>query len=202
VEEGTIRLLVDPGRFSHGLDELTDLTALLITHIHADHLDLDKVETLLARNPEVQIVCDEGSARPLFARGITPRVVHDGDRLDLGIQVRIAGSWHAVIHPDIPIVENIGYVVDERFFHPGDAFTDPGAPMEVVAVPAGAPWMKISEAIDWLRAVNPSHAVPVHECVIANPKSAYKMLADLGPAGMKLDVLDSESAELTLPPLR
>jgi L-ascorbate metabolism protein UlaG (beta-lactamase superfamily) len=197
VEQGVTRLLIDPGSFSTGLDEVRDLTAILVTHMHGDHLDLDQVERVIERNPGVRVVCDAMSGRLLGERGIPFEAVRHGDQLDFGLPVRVAGSWHAVIHPDIPIVENIGYVVDERVFHPGDAFTDPGAPMEVVAVPAGAPWMKISEAIDWLRMLKPARAVPVHECVIANPASAHRMLSQLGPAGMRLNVLD-DGSELVL----
>jgi hypothetical protein len=55
-------------------------------------------------------------------------VVHDGQELDLGgVGVRVAGRDHAVIHPDIPVVPNVGYLVGGRLFHPGDAFTPPGS---------------------------------------------------------------------------
>jgi len=36
----------------------------------------------------------------------------------------------------------------------------------VLATPAAAPWMKISEAVDYLRAVAPTHAVPIHQAII------------------------------------
>ena len=40
--------------------------------------------------------------------------------------------------------------------HPGDALFTPGEPVDVLATPAAAPWMKISEAVDYLRAVAPT----------------------------------------------
>jgi hypothetical protein len=64
---------------------------------------------------------------------------------------------------DIPVVPNVGYLVGGRLFHRGDAFTPPGRPVEVLAVPAGAPWLKVSEPIDYLHQVRPKVAVPVHE---------------------------------------
>ena len=36
----------------------------------------------------------------------------------------------------------------------------------MLATPAAAPWMKISEAVDYLRAVAPSRAVPIHQGII------------------------------------
>ena len=36
----------------------------------------------------------------------------------------------------------------------------------MLATPAAAPWMKISEAVDYLRAVAPTRAVPIHQAII------------------------------------
>jgi L-ascorbate metabolism protein UlaG (beta-lactamase superfamily) len=190
-EEGQARILLDPGTLSGGFEELEGLTAVLFTHQHADHLDPERLGGLLARNPEVRVVSDEGSAKPLGEAGAEVEVVHDGDELDLGgVSVRVAGRDHAVIHPDIPVVPNVGYLVGGRLFHPGDAFTHPGQEVEVLAVPAGAPWLKASEAVDYLRAVRPQAAVPVHEKVLSAVGISlhYGQLEQLG--GTTLRVLD------------
>jgi len=115
-------------------------------------------------------------------------VVADGEELDVGgVGVRVAGRDHAVIHPDIPVVPNVGYLVGGRLFHPGDAFTPPGQPVEVLAVPAGAPWLKVSEPIDYLRAVRPKVAVPVHDQVLsaAGRSIHYRQLEQLGAKGVR-----------------
>src|SRR5215218_1270573 len=138
VEEGPARLLLDPGTLSGGFEELEGLTAVLVTHQHADHLDLQRLRTLLHRNPGARVLCDEGSAEQLAAAGAAVEVVHDGEELDVGgVAVRVSGRDPAVIHSDIPVVPNVGYLVGGRLFHPGDAFTPPGRPVEVLAVPAG-----------------------------------------------------------------
>jgi L-ascorbate metabolism protein UlaG (beta-lactamase superfamily) len=191
VEEGPARLLLDPGTLSGGFEELEGLTAVLVTHQHADHLDLQRLCTLLDRNPGARVLCDEGSAEQLAAAGAAVEVVHDGEELDVGgVAVRVSGRDHAVIHPDIPVVPNVGYLVGGRLFHPGDAFTPPGLPVEVLAVPAGAPWLKVSEPIDYLRQVRPKVAVPVHELVLSQAGKAihYRQLEQLG--GATLRVLD------------
>lgn len=51
--------------------------------------------------------------------------------------------------------------------HPGDALFIPDEEVDVLATPAAAPWMKIAEAVDYLRAVAPRHAVPIHQGIIA-----------------------------------
>ena len=183
VEEGGARLLLDPGTLSQGFEELEGLTAVLFTHQHADHLDQRRLRGLLDRNPGARVICDPGSAEPLGQAGVEVEVVADGQELDAGgVGVRVAGRDHAVIHPDIPVVPNVGYLIGGRLFHPGDAFTQPGQPVEVLAVPAGAPWLKLSEPIDYLRAVRPRVAVPVHDQVLsaAGRSIHYRQLGQLG----------------------
>jgi L-ascorbate metabolism protein UlaG (beta-lactamase superfamily) len=186
VEEDGARVLLDPGSFSEGFEELDGLTAVCLTHQHADHLDAERLRRVLDRNPGMRVVSDEGSAPALGEAGADVEVVHDGDELDLGgLGVAVAGRDHAVIHPDIPVVPNVGYLVGGRLFHPGDAFTLPGRPVEVLAVPAGAPWLKLAEAVDYLRRVAPRVAVPVHEKVLSEGGKAihYRQLEQLGGRG-------------------
>jgi L-ascorbate metabolism protein UlaG (beta-lactamase superfamily) len=186
VEEGRARLLLDPGTLSGGFEELEGLTAVLFTHQHADHLDRERLRGLLDRNPRARVLSDEGSAEPLGEAGVEVEVVRDGEELQVGgVAVRVAGRDHAVIHPDIPVIPNVGYLVGGRLFHPGDAFTMPGQPVEVLAVPAGAPWLKLAEPIDYLRAVRPTVAVPVHDQVLsaAGRSIHYRQLEQLGAKG-------------------
>jgi L-ascorbate metabolism protein UlaG (beta-lactamase superfamily) len=194
VEEQEVRMLLDPGTLSDGFEELQGLTAILYTHQHADHLDPERVRALLDRNPGVWVVGDEGSADQLHDAGAEVEVVHDGAELDIGgVPVHVFGRDHAVIHPDIPVIPNVGYLIGGRLFHPGDAFTLPGEPVEVLAVPAAAPWLKVSEAIDYLRELHPAVAVPVHEKVLSAIGTTlhHRQLEQLGGSeGTTLRVLD------------
>jgi L-ascorbate metabolism protein UlaG (beta-lactamase superfamily) len=186
VEEGRARMLLDPGSLSKGFEELEGLTAVCFTHQHVDHLDRERLRGLLDRNPGVRVISDEGSAEALGEAGAEAEVVHDGDELEIaGVGVRVVGRDHAVIHPDVPVVPNVGYLLGGRLFHPGDALTVPGQPVEVLAVPAGAPWLKVSESVDYLREVRPKVAVPVHEQVLSAIGTSlhYRQLEQLGARG-------------------
>ncbi|GAA3211353.1 hypothetical protein GCM10020256_10070 [Streptomyces thermocoprophilus] len=79
------------------------------------------------------------------------------------------GELHAVIHPDIPRITNVGYLVDGgKVFHPGDALTVPGRPVETLMLPVHAPWNKISEVIDYVREVAPVRAYDIHDALLTD----------------------------------
>jgi L-ascorbate metabolism protein UlaG (beta-lactamase superfamily) len=189
--EAGSRLLIDPGCFSTGLETLGGLTGVLITHIHEDHLDISRLRALLASNPDARVVCDVASAAALADAGVEAEAVHAGVLVDLGVPVRVYGNEHAVLHPDLPNVPNVGYLIADRFFYGGDALTVPDRPVDVLALPVGAPWLKMAEAVEWLRVVRPRIAVPVHDYQHVIAEMAYHVLERLGPNGTRLMALSA-----------
>jgi L-ascorbate metabolism protein UlaG (beta-lactamase superfamily) len=191
LDTGSARLLIDPGTFSAGFEPVRGLDAVLITHQHFDHLDADRIRPLLDANPDARLIVDSGTAEQL--EGIPHEVVAPGAAVDVaGSRVDVLGGQHAVIHPDIPVVPNNAYLVDGTHLHPGDAYTPPPAPVDVLFLPTGAPWLKLSEAVDYLRAVAPRTAVPIHEAVLARPAMHYGMFERLAPEQTTIQVLDRE----------
>ena len=194
LETDGARILMDPGTFSSGFEGERELDAVLITHQHFDHLDVDKLPALLEANPNAQLITDPGTAETVEKLGLAFRVAHPGDAFEFGgAAINVVGGQHAVIHQDIPVIPNVGYIVDHgAFSHPGDSFFVPEQKIDVLGLPTGAPWLKAGEAVDYMRAVAPRVAVPIHEAVLAVPAMVYGLFTKLAPEGTEVRVLPRE----------
>lgn len=183
VETATTRLLIDPGILSWGYEGLRDLDGILITHHHADHLDLAKVEAMLRLNPRARLCVDAGTVDVVRNLGLDATVAQVGRPLTIGgAEVLALGGSHAMVHPRIPVVPNVGYLIDDgAVFHPGDSFTVPEKAIDILMLPTGGPWLKLGEAIDYLDAIAPRVAVPVHEGALASTYTHHGYLARLAP---------------------
>ena len=168
--EGAGVLVVDPGGFSER-SALDGVDAVLITHEHADHLDPDALAEAAGRRPELRVFA-HADVLPRLT-GVTDRVtaVEPGGQFEAaGYRIRAYGGQHAVIHPDIPRIANLGYLVADdgaTLYHPGDSFTVPqDATVDTLFVPLNAPWMKLMESIDFVRAVRPGRAYALHDALL------------------------------------
>ncbi|MFJ2024715.1 MBL fold metallo-hydrolase [Streptomyces sp. NPDC087897] len=167
-KEGRV-LVIDPGGFSED-DAALGADIMLVTHEHPDHFDEARLRAGLEANPAAEIWTLRSVAEQLSTA--FPGRVHtvgDGDAFSAaGFDVTVHGELHAVIHPDIPRITNIGFLVDGSVFHPGDALTVPERPVDTLLLPVMAPWSKISEVIDYVREVKPRRAIDVHDALLSD----------------------------------
>jgi L-ascorbate metabolism protein UlaG (beta-lactamase superfamily) len=162
-------LVIDPGMFTEPA-ALDGVDAVLITHEHADHLDVDALADTLGRRPAVTVHTNSSVASKLDALTGVVTAVAAGDTFTAaGIPVRAYGGLHADIHPDIPRVPNLGFVVNDTVYHPGDSFDVPDdVTIDTLFVPVSAPWLKLAESVEFVRAVAPRRAFALHDALLSD----------------------------------
>ncbi|MFD5112307.1 MULTISPECIES: MBL fold metallo-hydrolase [unclassified Streptomyces] len=162
-------LVIDPGTFSEE-DAAVGADAILVTHEHMDHFDEGRLRAGLEANPAAELWTLRSVAEQVSAAfpGRVHTVGHGDTFSAAGFDVQVHGELHAVIHPEIPRITNVGYLVDGSLFHPGDALTVPDHPVETLMLPVQAPWNKISEVIDYVREVKPRRAFDIHDALLAD----------------------------------
>jgi L-ascorbate metabolism protein UlaG (beta-lactamase superfamily) len=186
-------VVLDPGVFTEP-EAVDGATAVLVTHEHTDHLDVDHLRATDAPVFTIEAVRAQIAEAD---RGVAERVtvVAPGEQLDVGLPVTAVGELHAEIHRDLPRVHNSGFVVDVgslRVYHPGDSLTPPGGPVDVLLLPVHAPWSKISEVVDFGRSVGAPRAVAVHDGLLND--------TGLGVVGRNLERLLGDTAYERLQP--
>jgi L-ascorbate metabolism protein UlaG (beta-lactamase superfamily) len=186
VDGGDMRILIDPGNFSSGFDELRDLDAVLITHQHPDHADPERLPALLGANGQARLLIEPDTVE---ARGLASEAAFAaGSSTEVGgLSISAVGGQHALIHDRVPRPGNVGFLVTESggptLFHPGDSYAETPAGVDVLAYPLSAPWTKVAETLDFLRAVHAPKAFPIHDATVSAAGRAMYLMhtSNFGP---------------------
>ncbi len=196
IEVSGLRILTDPGMYSDSQNTVENIDMLLITHEHQDHLHIDSVKAILQENPATKVVTNSSVGAILEAERIAYTVVDDGKSTTEGsVLIEGFGKEHAIIYKNYKQVENTGYRIAEALYYHGDAFHNPGVPVEILALPVAGPWMKLAEAIDFSLEVKPRVCFPVHDGMLKIFGPAHALpKAMLEPAGIKFEVLELNKA--------
>ncbi|MBM3232907.1 MBL fold metallo-hydrolase [Candidatus Pacearchaeota archaeon] len=192
IETKGLRILTDPGNYSTRQNEVRNIDLVLITHEHQDHLHMESLKIVLKNCPKAIVVTNDAVGKILEREGIDYEILeHGGQRKYGGIMLEGYGEEHAEIYSTVNPVQNTGYFIDGRLFYPGDAFTDPGKNIDVLALPVAGPWIKISEAIEYALKLRPAKAFPVHDGNLKSPGIAHRLPGEiLNKEGIKFIVLE------------
>ncbi|MES2876644.1 MAG: MBL fold metallo-hydrolase [Patescibacteria group bacterium] len=167
VEKDGKLLVVDPGVFTTDLPALESVVAVVITHEHPDHFDGAALGAIVAHNPDVIIYAHKNVVSQL-GDALPNRAVVANEGIEIGpFRLEFYGGEHATIHTDIPAGANLGVMINGLIYYPGDSFTLPERPVDVLALPVSAPWMKQSESVDFLTAIKPRLAFPTHDAILS-----------------------------------
>ena len=165
-------VVLDPGTYSPDVD-LAGVADVLVTHEHADHIDVDRLVPLVRDGLRLHTNADV-AASLASDHGLEVHAVGPGETFTVaGVEVRVVGGEHAEIYNGLPGCANVGFVL-AGLYHPGDALHVPEVEVATLLVPVSAPWLKLREALDFVRAVAPARAFPIHDA----------MFSDIGNAGV------------------
>jgi len=198
VETGNARCLVDPGVYSTEWHDLRDIDAVVITHQHPDHFDAESLSTLMGNNPGATMRAPSDVVWPPDAPGAAIETIRAGDRFRIGdLGIETIGGSHALVHERIPRVENIGLVMgadgEALLFHPGDDYETIPPGIDVLAMPLTAPWARAGTTADFVSAVAPALAFPIHDsgASMTGHATYMRLVSHLIAPGIELVPIDA-----------
>lgn len=160
-------LLIDPGIWAEP-EAYHGVSSVLVTHEHFDHVNVELLPSILEENPALKIYTSGAVATQLAGLGEAVVTIAVGETFSAaGFDIEVVGGAHAEIYEGLPGCANVGYIVDGEIYHPGDAFYVPPTPVPTLLVPISAPWAKLAEVLDFVRAVAPRRAFPIHDALLS-----------------------------------
>lgn len=179
LEHNNEAVLFDPGSWSSNLVVPDNLIAIILTHEHDDHFDHHILHEIISKHPQAVVIAPHEMVKNLSE--FKTIAVAAGDAHTIGsFHLAFFGGTHASIYRTMPSVANIGVLVNKTFYYPGDSFALPHLPVKTLALPVTAPWLKISEVIDFMLAVHPAFTFPLHDHIASAEGKALvdRMLSD------------------------
>lgn len=194
-----VKILTDPGVLSSRQDIEKNIDIVLISHKHQDHFNPESVKNIVKNNPEAVVLTNKQVGDELIKIGVGFTEIYGGKYFVIkGVPIEGVGSEHANIYKSVPKVENTGFFIADMIFYPGDSFTNPGKQVEVLALPISAPWLKLSEALDYALEIRPKNVFQVHDGFLKGDiknTSIYNLpkeqLSEIGTNFVWLDELDT-----------
>lgn len=165
IEEQGQKLVIDPGSLTPEFGDLSGIIAVIFTHVHFDHFNAEHMANIMKQNPNVQIFGTAQVAQAAPSMPIT--AVTGGTAETVGpFSLTFFGEMHALVYENLPQDQNVGVLVNNKLYYPGDAFTLPGVTVETLAVPTSGPWLKLSESFDFVKQVKPTvRFFPTHNAL-------------------------------------
>lgn len=190
-----VRIMTDPGAPSYcGVPHAErNISAILITHEHQDHLHVESLKEILQNNPTAIVITNTSVGNILDREGVSFVKVEEGETYNIeGVIIAGFGNTHAIIYDTYGQVQNTGYMIDSLCY-PGDAFHYPNQTVDILALPVAGPWMKLSNAIEYAKKINPRIAFPVHDAMIKDFASSVwgipeHFLTEVGIGFKKLEI--------------
>jgi len=192
IEDGPSRLLIDPsGQEAERLADFGKLDAVIYTHEHVDHFDPALAQQLSANG--AKLYANASTAKQMKS---APTIVEDGQEFEVGgLKVKAMELPHCLMVDGSASVQNTGYLVGGKLFHPGDGKELAGLNVDVLAVPLNGPDISLHDAYLFAMQVGAKQVVPIHyDYLGGNPDFLARSLDQKGVKTHALEL--GQSADL------
>lgn len=168
VEQDDQLLVVDPGNFTSDFIAPDHVVGIVLTHEHADHYDPELVASIIDKNPNAVIIAHNSITQTIEV--FETIAVAANTTLEIGpFHLEFFGGEHATIFTGMSPLANLGVLINDLLYYPGDSFAVPtDRSVDTLALPVAAPWLKISETLDFLTAIRPRVAFPTHDAILSS----------------------------------
>ena len=162
------RILIDPGSYcfvdtGFAPEDFGKIDILLYTHVHSDHCVLEAAKIIKDNNPNLIIIGNSEVKDKLS--GLNCDSINPGETRKIeDIEIKGIKQEHGDLPSGDPKPDNIGFLIDGKFYHTGDSIYVEDKPQaEVLFVPiCGTVVMDINDAVKFSKEVNAKLIIPIH----------------------------------------
>lgn len=147
-------------------EEIGPVDVILLTHRHSDHLDIETLPRFVSLNPKTTVVTHPDVGEILNRAQIPWERLEAGNKTIVqSFTIQALEAPHGSLPVKVP--DNLGYLINERFLHPGDSISLPAVPSCLaLGLPIAGPWMKLVEAIEFGKRIHPTSILPIHDAIV------------------------------------
>lgn len=168
VEKDGKLLVVDPGSMTEDLGTPENVVAIIVTHEHSDHFDPSALGALIAHNPTAVIYGPEEVVLQL-GNSLPNHAVKPNDTIDCEpFTLQFFGGEHLKPFTDSPTIANIAVLINDRIYHAGDSFINPGKSVDTLLLPVSGSWMSSQMSRDFLYDIKPRLVIPTHDAILSD----------------------------------
>jgi L-ascorbate metabolism protein UlaG (beta-lactamase superfamily) len=162
IEKDGKKLVIDPGAFTELPQDLSNVVAVVYTHSHGDHVDSGNLDLLVKANKDLTVYAEDETMGELVGIDCNKVVIDKTQTVSIGgYSVEVYFIDHAVIWKNSPC-KNLAVLVDDFYYYPGDTFHVIDKHAKIAGVPVSAPWLKLTDAIQFVHDVNANKVMPTH----------------------------------------
>jgi L-ascorbate metabolism protein UlaG (beta-lactamase superfamily) len=189
IEEGGVRILIDPSGQDSDTEKFGKPDAVLYTHEHGDHFDKDMAQNFI--NSGVAVYANGSTAKHF---NTPPTIAVDGQEFDLkGVKVKVLELPHCLMWDGSQGPQNSGYLINGKLFHPGDGKELDGLQVDNLALPITGPDVSLKDAVSFAKQVKAKNVIPIHYDFIGTKPEVFASIS--GPDFKTVVLANGASAD-------